>query len=305
MTYGIILLWSSIICNKIAFKLPVWIIVLLVFAFSFVVLPEIHLLPHGIKINSITSIYQVVILSFMSVFLILVPKYSTNFLISILSSYLAIILIIQTNDWFNMYVAFELLIISFFIIGVEVGWSKRYEYFEYQVIASSFVLVGIIRMYAINTNLNINQLTDIFWSIGIIMKIGVWPFHNIPKMYLSIENHYMYIFATCILSKALFCILPFAANDVVNFFLIGNLVKSTEISLKSSSIDNLQLSNLMNSNTIIGFLVVRGLDYLAATYVLLFLINQILFVIGYKRIALFLVSGMPFSLSFFLKIFIK
>ena len=192
--------------------------------FSFFSLPQVYLPPHGIILKTIESNYQLVILLWSCCSIWIAPcKLS---LLS-LGFTLGILQVIQTTDWFNLYVAFELLLILVFIAGVKTNWKARHEYFERQIIASCVILFGITRLYANNGNLIIGKFTDLFWSIGLFMKLGIWPFDRILHLYSSISDRYLYFFTVCILSKAFLYCLRFCDPTLARVFLLANLFKSS------------------------------------------------------------------------------
>ena len=278
--------------------------------FSFFSLPQVYLPPHGIILKTIESNYQLVILLWSCCSIWIAPcKLS---LLS-LGFALGILQVIQTTDWFNLYVAFELLLILVFIAGVKTNWKARHEYFERQIIASCVILFGITRLYANNGNLIIGKSTDLFWSIGLFMKLGIWPFDRILHLYSSIGDRYLYFFTVCILSKAFLYCLRFCDPTLARVFLLANLFKSsmkiisTIINSKeknnadSNSFEDLNLANLMSSNSLLGFLILRN-SWFAPIYLLHFTFSQILFLFKYEKGFYLMTSGMPFSIGFFIKI---
>lgn len=303
MIPSIPLIWLSIICYN-QFKIFIKPLVILIFFFSFITLPQIYEEPYGIIIHSIQNSYQIFILTFLCLSIIFTTYVGKNFTLLLLGFSLGIIQAIQTTDWFNMYVAFELLIILLFIVGIKIQWKERHEYLKLQIISSCFILFGIVRIYAISNNLIINQLSDIFWSIGLAMKIGIWPFERLQKIYLSLGNKYIFIFVTCILSKSLLYCISFSSEKLIQLLLFGNLLKSNRYILEANSIEALQLSNLVTSTSITGLLILKKAYLTASIYAFHFLIEQFLFVFNYKKTFCFFSSGLPFSPLFFLKIFI-
>lgn len=223
MTFALISTWLSIIfyknIRKFFYILPIIIVIL-----SFVPLPELYPLPYGIVIEKINSDYQKSILVLLFLLLYLAPK---KLELLSLGLTLATLQAIQTKDWFNMYVSFELLLILVFIAGVLTDWRQRQKYFELQIIASCFVLFGIIRLYAKSGDLVIGDITDLFWSIGLIMKLGIWPFEKILQIYLCINNKYFYLFIVCIISKSLLYLIRFCDLFFIKIFLLANLLKAS------------------------------------------------------------------------------
>ena len=310
MTISLIITWISIFFYDqivpFIFFLP-----FLIFFSSFFSLPQLYLPPHGIILEIINSNYQLVILLLLCFSIWWVPS---KFLLLLLGLILGILQVIQTTDWFNLYVAFELLLILVFIAGVKTNWKARHEYFEGQIIASCVILFGITRLYADNGNLIIGKSTDLFWSIGLLMKLGIWPFHRILYLYTSIGDRYLYLFTVCILSKAFLYCFRFCDPDFARIFLLANLLKSsTKIisdrindSYKKNESDrsgfqDLNLPSLMSSNSLLGFLILRN-SWFAPIYLLHFTFSQILLFSKYEKSFYLLASGMPFSLGFFMKI---
>lgn len=89
-----------------------------------------------------------------------------------------------TKDLFNLYVGFEIILFGLVGFGLTEGWQKMGRYLELNLISSSIILLGIIKVYSLTTSLEINSETgNLILLIGLMMKSGMWPGHKILELY--------------------------------------------------------------------------------------------------------------------------
>lgn len=224
-----------------------------------------------------------------------------------------------TGDIFNLYVCFELMLISSYVLitlgGTKIQLRESIKYVLVNVVSSFFFLVAIAYLYSITGTLNLAHLSVRIAEVGqngllttvallflIVfgIKAGLFLFQWLPGSYSAPPTAISAVFAALLTKVGIYAIfrmftLVFYHQPEITHLFIGILAALTMILGAIGAVAYWDIKRILTYNVIIGAgLILAGLasftfnGYLGSIYYLMhdMIIKALLFLIGGTVISL-------------------
>lgn len=308
MIYPVLSLWFmafivGFLPRRIRFTCPILAIILLFTPLRF----NLHSWPCGIVYKLSLSIPWLYLCITSALFGSYIIYCNPRLSIGVLAILTGVFQISGTLDWFNLYVAFEILLVGFMFCAVATKWRDRYAYLEVHILGTTLILIGVTRFYAINGHMGITGKSgSILLLIGLLLKSSMWPFDNLLRIYDSLDRK-LYWFATALICKVSIYYLSLLglSSDLYTTICICNLLRSTYLVASSKSTKTYRRAFVLHSNSVTIALFLQPVPGLQVVYLIYFAILQALFCSRATFLRVLCISSFPLlSPGFVLKVLI-
>ena len=314
MLYSLFAMWIFIFWagykQQSRWRSKLWWLIPVLIAYTYFIFANtnfnLHYIPYGITYHAKpTCMYMQTLLCISTGLGFYLTITDPKLIIGICATIMGITQILATQDWFNLYIGFEITLIGVILTGFILKWSDLRKYFRNQLLSTTLILLGVVQSYAYNGNMIMQSKGQVLFILGIMMKIGMWPFQFGLRFYNTMPKS-MYLLITVITSKiALYCLAITTNILYIRWIAVSSLIASIGMGFMGKNLKELQNCIILGSYSTMLVLILDAPMLIQVLYLSYSVLIQILFSNLHTRILSFIIAYMPIiGIGFWVKIMI-